>query len=182
MAPWIFRYFISDKDYLDFNEHFLLRTRDGRKVLLMYRLITPITFAIFILVRFFIDNDPIEMVSLVVMCIIAAVIMWFNAHKLLLAVVRHRLKNKNSLENSLFSHEGELIFDFENRLIIDRNPKEEVRVRFENIDVFYESPTSFYLFYAKSKAIILPFTAFANAQDVYAFQRILRDTFPSGGE
>lgn len=180
MNVWKFPYITSEQDFLDFNEHFLLKTSEGKKAMLLYRLICPATFFIFTVFHFMTNKDITVLILLLIMFSIVSVIMWFNCHRLILAIFRHQLKKKQSIERSLFSSNGTLIFDFDNRIIIDSSEKEELRVRFEGIEVFYETERAYYLYFGKAKAFILPYSAFRSADEFYAFQRILRGTFPAG--
>lgn len=177
---WRFSYIVTEQDYIDFNEHFLFNIPAGKKSLRTYRLIFPIALVISVLVMIINDSNVIAMAVSLIISLIFSLLWWFNAHRLILFIVKRQLRKKDSLERSLFSPKGETIFDFENRIIVDMGDKEEVRVRFDNITNIFETHNAYYFYYSPAKALILPYSAFKGPEEFFSFQQLVRSSFAPG--
>ena len=178
MAVWKFPYNLSDQEYIDFNEHFLFKIPEGKKSLLVYRLIVPGVLLLFMLFSLIKGSDVTTLIVQLVVYSIASVLWWYNCHRILLSSVRRRLKKAQSVERSLFSSRGIAYFDFENRLIVDCGEREEVRVPFSNITALFATEKAYYLYYAPSKAFIVPYTLFRSNEEFFAFRELLYNNFP----
>lgn len=178
MAVWEFPYNISEQEYIDFNEHFLFKIPEGKKSLLVYRLTVPGLLLLFLLFSLIKGDDSATLIIQLVVYFIASVIWWYNCHRVILISVKRRLKKAQSVERSLFSSRGIVYFDFENRLIVDCGEREEVRVPFANITTLFVTEKAYYLYYAPSKAFIVPYTLFRSNEEFFAFRELLYTNFP----
>ena len=178
MAVWKFPYNISEQEYIDFNEHFLFKIPEGKKSLLIYRLIVPGVLLLFLLSSLAKGSDIMTLIIQTVVYFIAAVLWWYNCHRVILFSVKRRLRKAQSVERSLFSSRGIAYFDFENRLIVDCGEREEIRVPFANITTLFETEKAYYLYFAPSKAFIVPYTLFRSNEEFFAFRELLYTNFP----
>ena len=74
MAVWKFPYNISEQEYIDFNEHFLFKIPEGKKSLLIYRLIVPGVLLLFLLSSLAKGSDIMTLIIQTVVYFIAAVL------------------------------------------------------------------------------------------------------------
>ncbi len=177
MAVWKFPYNISEQEYLDFNEHFMFKIPEGKKSLLVYRLTVPGVLLLYLLYSLIKGSDITTLIIQLVIYFIASALWWYNCHRVILFSVKRRLKKAQSVERSLFSSRGVIYFDFENRLIVDCGEREEVRVPFANITTLFETEKAYYLYYAPSKAFIVPYTLFRSNEEFFAFRELLYTNF-----
>lgn len=177
MPVWTLSYKFTDREFLDFNEHFLLHTPEGKKSLVSLRLLVPAIFAITAVVFFLRDKNLVALAIQAFLYCIVSVVWWFCCHRLILFFLKRRLKNPKSIEKSMFSPRGTLVVDFEKCIIIDSGEAEEVRLHFDKVTSYYETLTAFCFYFGAAKAIVLPYTAFKTTEDFYSFQHLVRCTF-----
>lgn len=181
MNIWTVPYTISEQDYLDFNEHFLRNTTAGKKSFRTYRLVGVIAVLTVLPLLFIIDSDLIVKSIQLVVLLLMALLWWFISPHIMLNSIKRKLRKAESLEKSLYSQHGQLVFDFENRLIVDTGERAEVRVLFDNVTVCYETVSAFYFYFNSSQAIIMPYRIFETAEDFYAFQNLVHYNFFCSG-
>ncbi len=175
-----FRYHITVQDILDFNEFYLLNTNAGKKSLRSHRIIVPVTLIIIFAVMFINDISIVSLVVYPVAAVVFCIVWQKTCHKPILSAYKSRLKKQSAAESGLYSPDGEIIFDFDNRMIIDIGAREETRVKFSDITACFDGKSGFYLYYSSSKAIILPYSSFFSPEECFSFQAVLHSTFPSG--
>lgn len=175
---WSFQYFISDEDYIEFNRHFLYNIPSGRKSLRSTRWIVPLMLFFANLIMLLADDSILAFIIRLIVFSVACIIWWIRCPDIILRSVRKRLRKKDSAEKSLFSSRGTLVFDPQNRLIVDVNSVEETRVRFEKCNRCFETKDAFYFYYTETKSIILPMSVFSCEEEYAAFRQFAYSVFP----
>lgn len=183
MPVWTIPYNIHENEFVELNRHYMLKTPAGRKALRAYRIVFPLLLLILLPLFYFKNYKDADFSVLIVSAVlyaIAAVIWWFNCHRVFLFIFKSRLKKSDSAEKALFSPKGVLTFDFDNCIIIDENPTEEIKIRFDTIECVYETEAAFYFYYNnQAKAVIVPYRLFKSADEYYAFTELVRNNFPA---
>ena len=149
MPVWSLPYNITDQDYIDFNEHFILNTPVGKKSVLTYRLLPCVIFFTATMASYLAQGDVLLLVLQLILFGVLSLFWWFISHRVILFSLKRRLKKHDSIERSLFSPSGILTFDFNSRTITDTTPSEEVKISFNSIHSVYETDTAYYFYYNK---------------------------------
>lgn len=177
MPVWTVPYTITDQEYIDFNEHYLRKTPNGKKILLKYRISIVIATILVIPLIFLMDTDmTVKFIQLAVLAVLP--IIWISLSvRMLMRSTKKIMKKRSRNGDSHFSRYGQLIFDFENEIIIDSGERAEVRVLFQNVGLCYETESMFYFYFGANQAIILPYRLFNTAEDFYEFQGLVHGYF-----
>lgn len=177
MSTFTIPYTITDNDYLAFNNYHLRYTKTGRKALLSMRLIAPV-LSLFALILFWIaECDLYFIIVELVAFIIFSIIWWLSARRFMLHSIKRRLKKAHDTDQLLFSPNGQLIFDFENRVIMDITDKAETKISFDKIKTYYETDTAYYFYFSSIQAILLPRHLFHSTEEFISFQNLVHSNF-----
>ena len=163
---------------IDFNKHYYDVIPEGRKQMLKFRLLFPLTSLAFIILSAVRDNDLNLLIYQAVLLGIMAVVAWFSVEPLILAIHKRRLKNPKDPAHSLIDIMGETTVDFENGIITSIDKNEELKVHFESITAVYEGKSAYYLYFTKVKAFVLPYRLFESSDEMTEFYKLLHGTFP----
>lgn len=177
MQDWVFLYTITEQEYLDFNEHHLRKTPAGKKVVLKLRLMAAFIPILTLPLVFLLDTYAVVKVIQIAVIVAFSLIWYFTSIRRMLNATKRALK-KQKPEDRLYSSQGQLVFDFENGIIIDTGEKAEVRVLFNNIIMCYETQYMFIFYFGTNRAIMLPYRLFNCAEDLYEFKSIIHSIFP----
>ncbi len=178
MKIWKFQYGLTAQEHVDFNEHYYRKIPDGKRQMLKFRLMFPVTSLVFLLLAIVRDSDITLFITQAVLLGIFAFVWWFSIQPVMLAIYKRRLKNPKDPANSLIDKTGETTFDFENGFIHSVDEKEELKVRFDSITAVYEGKNAYYLYYTKAKAFVLPYRLFESSEKMVEFYQLLHGTFP----
>ncbi len=167
---------ISEEDYFEFNRHHLLETPVGKKAIMFLRLVIIVAFLAVFIYTVFSGADITMLIVEAVLSTVVGLVLWFNAYRIILGVFRLEMKLQKDVLKDMMG-DSEISFDFNGGIISDISPKEEVRVRFENVTAVYETDKAFYVYYNNVKAFVIPYRAFSSAEEFRAFQTALRSVF-----
>ncbi len=174
---FLISYHITDEDYIAFNDHHLRYTPFGRKVV-RYCHIALILFSLLLLGLFWLwhhDGFVLACQAVAVAVVCGLWLIFFR--RSMLENLRRRVRKAHKAGKELFSPHGELTVDFERGTVTDKMEKMTLEVPFSSIEHYYETPTAFYLYNQPRGGFILPFRAFADANEVAAFREMARAVF-----
>ena len=178
MPVWSFPYTLSTDDYLAFNEHYLRYRPSGKKAMRNCRLIFPAVLLPITLLTFLYQKDFTLLIIQLILSSVFCVLWFFFCDRFIVFTMKRRLKKKDSVENTLYSKEGLLVFDFEKRFIKDFGDKTEEKLSFDSVMVCYETNTAFYFYFSEARAVILPYVNIRTQADFLDFRNLVCQTFP----
>ncbi len=177
MNSFILPYTVTEQEYIEFNEHYIYKTPRGKKLLLKNRLMCVFAVLVVVPLVFIMDTEIIVKYIQLVGLFILALISWFLSAFILKNSTKRSVKKMRNPVDSLYSQKGQLVFDFENRIITDMGERAEVRVFFDNVTACYETLSAFYLYYSSTQAIIVPYRIFRSVEELNSFRLLVHSSF-----
>ena len=171
MQTFTVSYQLTDQDYVDFNEHFMRHTPEGKKAFWLVRL-TPLFMSVVMLVIAWMDShDPVPVVILAVVLGIFFTVWFFLSPRWVLKDVRRNLQKNRKKGLATIMPVGDITVDFENQTLLDKGENAEMKLAFSAIQKFYNGKTAFYLYFAPNQAVVMPYRTFPDMDTLLAFRQ-----------
>ena len=155
-----FQFYITEEDYLAFNQYALLNSTSGKRTLFLFRLCMPIIFLLLIIISIIMEENMLFVFFQTIIAIILSVICVIISKRILLQSVKGTIKNYKKDGKLPYSETGRLIFGEEG--ITEITTDMENRKSYSQIEKVCITDKGLYLFFNCSTACVLTDACFSS--------------------
>lgn len=177
MMKFTIPYKITEEDYLEFNDYFIRCTSEGKKILFLFRIIAPIASLSFIIVVWLFNGNLFDIMNLAILLSIISIISIVCAPRVILNITKKQLKISKKSGQSLYSSEGIMTFEFDDKKITDKSESIELKIDFKQITTYHKTNDAYYFYFSHGQGIILPCRSFENDKELKEFENLVDKNF-----
>ena len=173
-----FNYNVTEQDYLEFHKNHLRNTKEGKRLIWVYRLLvlTMMIAPIPSILDFGFSEPFLTIMDLMIVTI--GIILFICANQFTLWCVSRTIKRQQKKGNAKYTPKGLLSFDEEQ--IIDVCETSEMKVKYSVLEKVYVTPVAFYFYISSIQAFILPYKSFSSQQQLDEFFNFIRNIVGDG--
>ena len=158
-----FQFYITEEDYLAFNQYSLLNSTSGKRTLLLFRLCMPTIFLLLIVASIILEDNVMFLLFQTIIAIILSVVCVVISKRILLQSVKGTIKNYKKDGKLPYPETGKLIFGEEG--ITEITTDMENRKNYSRIEKVCVTSKGLYLFFNCSEACILTDSCFSSQEE-----------------
>ncbi len=167
-----FQIHLTEQDYDEFNDHYLMHSPLNRRTVHIIRLLVPLAFACVLVFYALQGEDLTGLIVRGVLFAIVSVVLGYAVWPIQRSVMRHGIRTMKKRGTLPFDEEAVVRFDAD--AVTQTTSNAESKMKYERIERVETGKTAVYLFINAVQAYIIPFTAFspdAQREDFLAFIR-----------
>jgi hypothetical protein len=155
-----FKIVSDESEYLLFNEYHFLNSRNGKNLLMFYRLLVPVVSLLTVVILYVLDPDlQAALITGFVMTIFSIFGVVF-AKKMLLTSIKNAIVKLKKDGKLPYNSQSTLRFNDES--IHEITPESEHKIKYSKIEKVAVTENAVYVYFGSVQAFILPMNAFLN--------------------
>ena len=153
-----FNIVLTEQDYIRFNQYHMTHSANGKKAILLLRLLMPIISLCALLIFVVADADPtLILIEAIVLGLLSIFFIFYGKKILLKSVAKNisKLKKDGKLP---FNQESTITFDETH--ILEKTDLNESKISYQIIEKIAETENAIYIYFSAMQAYIIPNTVF----------------------
>lgn len=164
---------ITLEDYLAFNEYHLIHSKQGKKALLMFKILTPFLSFLAILVFWIAEADIDLIIALIITLSIVSIIMSFYSKKIWLKAIKNNIIKLE--KDGKLPFEKVSTFILNDDCIIEKGAKTQTSIQYDAIEKIVCSDQAIYVYFSAIQAFVIPFRSFESDEHKNDFLAFLEE-------
>ena len=171
----MFQYVISltEDDYIAFNEYYMTRTKQGRRMLWAIRLVAPLLSLLILLLLSIAEADHTYLATLAVGLTAFSVVWICVVMKMMLWSLRRSARRPKN-RDKLYGRSAAITIDLTAGCLLEQTPQAEVKLPLTGIEQVGIGPTAYYFFIHPQQAVLLPYRFFSSQEEIQQLYNGLR--------
>ena len=166
-----FRFTVTEKDYIEFNEFHALNSPHGKKSFNTWRFFVPIILAAFFAVILISSFTPETLIGAITLWAVVSGVWMLVSKPLYLMLIRNNI-NKMKKSGKL-PYSKNVFFQFNEEYILEVTEESETKTKYSNIVNAVMGKSAVYLYMNVAQGYIIPFTAFESEEQKAALIRFI---------
>jgi hypothetical protein len=149
---------LTEQDYITFNQYHMSHSANGKKAILMFRLLMPIISLCALLIFWIAEADPtLILVEAIVLGLLSVYFFFYSKKILMKSVIKTvaKLRKEGKLP---FNQESTITFDETH--ILEKTDLNESKISYQMIEKIADMKDAIYIYFSAMQAYIIPNSVF----------------------